>query len=75
MARHGENIRKRTDGRWEARYKTFDERKRRTVYRSVYGATYGEAKEKKLAAMQTLKKVSVGKIFSVHNTTEGESKT
>lgn len=27
MARHGENIRKRKDGRWEGRYKVFDENK------------------------------------------------
>lgn len=27
MARHGENIRKRKDGRWEGRYKTFDEKR------------------------------------------------
>lgn len=46
MARHGENLRKRKDGRWEGRYKTFDEKKGRYVYRSVYGRDYGEAKEK-----------------------------
>lgn len=44
MARHGENIRKRADGRWEGRYKAYDEKKGRSVYRSVYGHTYGEAK-------------------------------
>lgn len=46
MARHGENIRQRTDGRWEGRYKMFDENKRRYVYRSVYGGTYEIVKEK-----------------------------
>ena len=46
MARHGENIRKRKDGRWEGRYKVFDESKDRYTYRSVYGNTYEEAKEK-----------------------------
>lgn len=46
MARHGENIRKRNDGRWEGRYKVFDEGKGKHVYRSVYGKDYGEAKEK-----------------------------
>lgn len=46
MARHGENIRKRTDGRWEGRYKAFDKNKGKYVYRSVYGRGYEEAKEK-----------------------------
>lgn len=46
MARHGENIRKRIDGRWEGRYKVFDESRGKYVYRSVYGRDYGEAKEK-----------------------------
>ena len=46
MARHGENIRKRTDGRWEGRYKTFDKNRGKYVYRSVYGRGYEEAKEK-----------------------------
>lgn len=46
MARHGENIRKRKDGRWEGRYKVFDENKDKYTYRSVYGSTYEEVKEK-----------------------------
>lgn len=46
MARHGENLRKRMDGRWEGRYKVFDENRGKYVYRSVYGRDYGEAKEK-----------------------------
>ena len=46
MARHGENIRKRPDGRWEGRYKSFDDERNRTVYRSVYGRSYEEVKEK-----------------------------
>ena len=46
MARHGENIRKRMDGRWEGRYKAFDENRGKFIYRSVYGRDYGEAKEK-----------------------------
>lgn len=46
MARHGENIRKRADGRWEGRYKVFDEAMGKSIYRSVYGRDYGETKEK-----------------------------
>ena len=49
MAKRGDNIRKRKDGRWEGRYK-----KGRTVdgciiYGSVYGKTYKEVKEKMAA--------------------------
>lgn len=56
MARHGENIRKRNDGRWEARYQLFDADKGRKIYRSVYGSTYGEAKERRNAAIQESEK-------------------
>ena len=46
MARHGENIRKRADGRWEGRYGVYSEEKGRKLYRSVYGRSYREVKEK-----------------------------
>lgn len=46
MPRHGENIRKRGDGRWEGRYPVYSEAKGRQIYRSVYGRTYKEVKEK-----------------------------
>lgn len=46
MARHGENIRKRKDGRWEGRYPLYDKEKGKTFYRSVYAPTYEEVKEK-----------------------------
>lgn len=46
MPRRGENIRKRTDGRWEGRYKTGTNSHGHTTYRSVYGKTYKEVKEK-----------------------------
>ncbi len=54
MARHGENIRKRNDGRWEGRYKVFDEKRGRTIYRSLYGKTYEEVKEKLFLARSGL---------------------
>ena len=47
MPRKGENIRKRTDGRWEARCIAGRMPDGRTKYMSVYGETYAEAKEKK----------------------------
>ncbi len=48
MARHGENIRKRKDGRWEGRYLVYDKEKEKKVYHSVYGRSYNEVKEKML---------------------------
>lgn len=45
MPRRGDNIRKRTDGRWEGRYRVISEDGRKR-YLSVYGKTYGEVKEK-----------------------------
>ncbi len=50
MGRHGENIRKRKDGRWEGRYKVFDKNKGKNTYRSVYDSTYEKVKEKVLKA-------------------------
>lgn len=58
MARHGENIRKRTDGRWEARYQTFDAGKGKKIYRSVYGSTYEEAKGKRNTIIKMEEKYS-----------------
>lgn len=46
MARRGENIYRRKDGRWEGRYKCGFDAKGRTKYRSVYAKTYNEVKEK-----------------------------
>jgi len=51
MGRHGENIRKRRDGRWEARYIAYDEDKEQKVCHSVYGYTYEEVKEKRITAI------------------------
>ncbi|MCM1201871.1 MAG: site-specific integrase [Bacteroides fragilis] len=55
MARHGENIRKRKDGRWEGRYPVYNAEKEKQVYRSVYGRSYEEARER-LAAKKNLLK-------------------
>lgn len=45
MSRRGDNIRKRADGRWEGRYRIRLEGGE-TRYRSVYGKSYGEVKDK-----------------------------
>lgn len=44
MARRGENIYKRKDGRWEGRYKNGFKPDGKTRYSSVYGASYSEVK-------------------------------
>ena len=46
MARKGENIRKRKDGRWEGRYKNGVNENGTAKYSSVYGKTYTEVKNK-----------------------------
>ena len=61
MGRHGENIRRRqSDGRWEGRYKVYNEEKGKYVYRSVYGHTYDEVKTKLLLEKQNIHTVVSG---------------
>ena len=55
MARKGENIYKRKDGRWEARF-IKSHQSGKAVYGSVYGKSYSEAKKKRSEAMTNLKK-------------------
>lgn len=50
MARKGENIFHRKDGRWEARYIHHRDAKGKAVYAYVYARTYAEAREKKKIA-------------------------
>ena len=47
MPRRGDNIRKRKDGRWEARYTREEYTEDSKRYGSVYGKTYRDAKEKR----------------------------
>lgn len=67
MARHGERIRKRKDGRWEARYKIGNAENGKTLYKSLYGKTYAEVKEKLKEVESDLKNEAVqkqkGKLF------------
>lgn len=53
MSRRGENIFKRKDGRWEARYIHHYENGQ-AKYRFLYGRTYAEAKEKRQEEMRLL---------------------
>jgi integrase len=54
MPRRGENIRKRADGRWEGRYKHGVTPNGKTRYRSVYGHSYREVKQRLRVAESTL---------------------
>lgn len=54
MARKGENIYKRKDGRWEARYIVCRDAKGRAKYRSIYAWSYLEVKKKRQEAMLKL---------------------
>lgn len=55
MARHGENIYKRKDGRWEGRYIKGYSVDGKTQNGYVYGKTYKEAKEKLTSAKANIK--------------------
>lgn len=52
MGRRGENIRKRKDGRWEARIICGYDLKGKAKYRSLYGKTYLEVKSKRNQMIQ-----------------------
>lgn len=51
MARRGENIHKRADGRWEARIIVAHDRGGKARYKYLYGKTYMEVKEKRNALL------------------------
>lgn len=46
MAKRGENIRKREDGRWEGRYIKGRKSNRTAIWGYIYGHSYNEVKEK-----------------------------
>lgn len=46
MARRGENIHKRNDGRWEGRYIKARTPDRRICWGYIYGTTYAEVKQR-----------------------------
>ncbi|WP_286154702.1 tyrosine-type recombinase/integrase [Thomasclavelia cocleata] len=60
MPRRGENIHKRKDGRWEARY-IKDRKNGKAVYHSVYAKTYSEVKAKLKACITKEKDSKIGK--------------
>ena len=67
MPRTGENIYKRKDGRWEARYILFYDEKGKAKYRYLYAKTYAEVKSKLINEQtQTVKSIS-SKSNTVYN--------
>ncbi len=54
MPKRGENIHKRKDGRWEARYRTGVDPTGKITYGSVYAKTYKEAKEKQVEKLNEI---------------------
>ena len=54
MPKRGENIHKRKDGRWEARYKKGIDGNGKTIYGSIYANTYREVKAKLQLKLQDL---------------------
>lgn len=52
MCIKGENIRKRKDGRWEARYIKWQDADGKIHYGSLYGKSYNEVKEKRRKKLQ-----------------------
>ncbi len=71
MARRGENIYKRKDGRWEGRYQVYCSEMQKMKYKSVYAHSYKECKEKLKAVskkpepISTLKNISIEEIFQL----------
>lgn len=57
MGRHGENIRRRKDGRWEARIICGYDSNGKAKYRSIYGKTYQETKKKRNAVLSEKEEV------------------
>lgn len=67
MARRGDNIHKRKDGRWEGRYKDGYREDGSVKYSSVYAYSYSECKKKLTEAQSSSKsiiKIKTEKLFS-----------
>ena len=67
MARRGDNIHKRKDGRWEGRYKDGYRADGSAKYNSLFAYSYSECKKKLTDAQsssKSFKKVQTEKLFS-----------
>lgn len=67
MARRGENVRKRTDGRWEGRYIEKYDSNGKACYRSVYGSSYTDVKNKLKEHKKVTSNVSIINIENLCN--------
>ena len=65
MSRKGENIYKRKDGRWEARYIKGRSETGKAIYGYVYGRTYKEAKSKRERVLRSLDQVKAQSISHI----------
>lgn len=68
MGRHGENIRKRKDGRWEARMLSGYDEYNKAKYHSIYGKSYSEVKEKRtewLRNFDTTRPMSLSNTYKI----------
>lgn len=52
MPRRGENIYRRQDGRWEGRYIADRKPDGKAVYRSIYGTSYAQVRERLIVKRQ-----------------------
>ena len=55
----GANIRRRADGRYEARYEKARDEQGRIIYGYCYGRTYEEAEEKRAAVLQPVREMNL----------------
>ena len=67
MARRGENIYKRKDGRWEGRYKSGIKPDGSTKYSSIYGKSYSEVKSALLEKRVNTTLTSIPKNLTLDN--------
>ena len=56
MPKRGENIYKRKDGRWEGRYIMGRKPDGKAAYRSIYGTSYTEVRQKLLSCREENRK-------------------
>lgn len=62
MPRRGDNVYKRRDGRWEARYIYAYDANGKPKYRSIYAHTYAEVKNKLIAQKQAVLKNGISRL-------------
>lgn len=74
MGRHGENIRKRKDGRWEARYITGHDINGKAQYKYLYGKTYDEVRDLKKQMMSQRITQDSSRTRTLHSNSSNQAK-